>query len=34
MCESGFESLAERRKRKIINTAIDVAENSSHPLNR
>jgi hypothetical protein len=34
MCESGFESLAERRKRKIINTAIHVAENSSHPVNR
>jgi hypothetical protein len=28
------ESLAERRKRKIINTAIHVAENSSHPVNR
>jgi hypothetical protein len=24
----------ERRKRKIINTAIHVAENSSHPVNR
>jgi F0F1-type ATP synthase membrane subunit c/vacuolar-type H+-ATPase subunit K len=34
MCESGFESLAERRKRKIINTAIHVAENISHPVNR
>jgi hypothetical protein len=34
MCESGFESLAERRKRKIINTAIHVAENSSHQVNR
>jgi hypothetical protein len=32
MCESGFESLAERRKRKIM--AIHVAENSSHPVNR
>jgi hypothetical protein len=34
MCESGFESLAERRKRKIIITEIHVAENSSHPVNR
>jgi hypothetical protein len=34
MCESGFESLAEKRKRKIINKAIHVAENSSHPVNR
>jgi hypothetical protein len=34
MCESGFESLAERRKHKIINMAIHVAENSSHPVNR
>jgi hypothetical protein len=34
MCESGFESLAERRMRKIINTAVHVAENSSHPVNR
>jgi hypothetical protein len=32
MCESGLESLAERRKRKIINTGIHVAENSSHPV--
>jgi hypothetical protein len=28
-----IESL-ERRKRKIISTAIHVAENSSHPVNR
>jgi hypothetical protein len=28
------ESLAERRKRKIINTVIHVAENSSHPVNQ
>jgi hypothetical protein len=34
MCESGFKSLAERRKRKFINTAIHVAENSSYPVNR
>jgi hypothetical protein len=34
MCESGFDSLAESRKRKIINTAIHAAENSSHPVNR
>jgi hypothetical protein len=34
VCESGFDSLAERRKRKIINTAIHLAENSSHPVNR
>jgi hypothetical protein len=34
MCESGFESLAEIRKRKVINTAIHVPENSSHPVNR
>jgi hypothetical protein len=26
--------VAERRKRKIINTAIHVAENRSHPVNR
>jgi hypothetical protein len=34
MCESEFESLAEKRKRKIINTANHVAENSSPPVNR
>jgi hypothetical protein len=34
MGESEFESLAKRRKRKIINTAIHVAKNSSHPVNR
>jgi hypothetical protein len=34
MCESGFESLAERRKRNFINTAIHLTENSSHPANR
>jgi hypothetical protein len=27
-------NLAKRRKRKIINTTIHVAENSSHPVNR
>jgi hypothetical protein len=26
--------LAEKRKRKIKNTAIHVAKNSSHPVNR
>jgi hypothetical protein len=34
MFESGFESLAERRNRKIINTVIHVAENISHPVYR
>jgi hypothetical protein len=29
-----FCACAEPRKRKIINTAIHVAENSSHPVNR
>jgi hypothetical protein len=33
LCESGFESLAERRGRKPINTAIHVVENESHPVN-
>jgi hypothetical protein len=33
LCESGFESLAERRRRKTINTAIQVVENESHPVN-
>jgi hypothetical protein len=34
VCESGFENLAERRKKKFINTSIHVAENSSHRVNR
>jgi hypothetical protein len=34
MFETKFESLAERRKQKIIKTAIHVAKNSSHPVNR
>jgi hypothetical protein len=34
MCESRFESLVERRKRKFINKATHVAEKSSHPVNR
>jgi hypothetical protein len=33
LCESGFESLAERRRRKYINTAIHVVANESHPVN-
>jgi hypothetical protein len=33
LCDSGFESLAERRRRKTINTAIHVVENESHPVN-
>jgi hypothetical protein len=33
LCESGFESLPERRRRKTIHTAIHVVENESHPLN-
>jgi hypothetical protein len=33
LCESGFESLAERRRRKTINTAIHIVENESHPVN-
>jgi hypothetical protein len=33
LCESGFESLAERRRRKTIITAIYVVENESHPVN-
>jgi hypothetical protein len=34
LCESGFENLAEKRRRKIINMAIHVAENESHPVNK
>jgi hypothetical protein len=34
LCESGFENLVERRRRKIINTAIHVAENENHPVNK
>jgi hypothetical protein len=34
MCESGFESRVERRKRKMKNTAIHVAKNSSQPVNQ
>jgi hypothetical protein len=34
LCESGFENLAERRRRKIMNMAIHVAENESHPVNK
>jgi hypothetical protein len=34
LCESGFKNLAERRRRKIINMTIHVAENESHPVNK
>jgi hypothetical protein len=34
LCESGFENLAERRRRKTINMVIHVAENESHPVNK
>jgi hypothetical protein len=33
LCESGFESLSEMRRRKTINTAIHFVENESHPVN-
>jgi hypothetical protein len=33
MCESDFESLAERKRRKTINKAIHAVENKSHPVN-
>jgi hypothetical protein len=33
LCESGLESLAERRRRKTINTASHVVENETHPVN-
>jgi hypothetical protein len=32
-CESGFESLAERIRRKTINTTIHVVEHESHSVN-
>jgi hypothetical protein len=33
LCESSFESLAERTRRKTINKAIHVMENESHAVN-
>jgi hypothetical protein len=33
LCELVLESLAERRRRKTINTAIHVVANESHPVN-
>jgi hypothetical protein len=34
LCESGFEDLMERRKRKIIGMALHVAEEVDHPMNQ
>jgi hypothetical protein len=34
LCESGFEDLMERRKRKIIEMALYFAEEAQHPMNQ
>jgi hypothetical protein len=34
LCESGFEDLIERRKRKIIEMVLHVAEETKHPMNQ
>jgi hypothetical protein len=34
MCESGFKDLIERRKRKIIEMVLHVAEDAEHPMNQ
>jgi hypothetical protein len=33
-CESAFKDLMERRKRKIIELALHVAEEAEHPMNQ
>jgi hypothetical protein len=32
--ESGYENLTERRRRKLTNTALLVAEKENHPVNK
>jgi hypothetical protein len=34
LCESGFEDLIKRRKIKIIEMALHVAEEMEHPMNQ
>jgi hypothetical protein len=34
MFEFGFEDMIEQRKRKIIETALHVAEEAEHPMNQ
>jgi hypothetical protein len=34
LCESGYDNLDERRRRKLTNTALHVAENADHPVKK
>jgi hypothetical protein len=34
LCESRYENLTERRRRKLTNIALHVAENKNHPVNK
>jgi hypothetical protein len=34
LCESGYDNLDERRRRKLTNIALHVAENENHPVNK
>jgi hypothetical protein len=34
LCESGNENLDERRRRKLTNIALHVAENENHSVNK
>jgi hypothetical protein len=34
LCESGYDNLDERKRRKLTNIALHVAENENHPVNK
>jgi hypothetical protein len=34
LCESGYANLDERRRRKLTNIALHVADNENHPVNK
>jgi hypothetical protein len=34
LCESGFKNLTERRRKKVINTALHVVECVKNPINK
>jgi hypothetical protein len=34
LCESGYDNLNEKRRRKLTNIALHVAENENHPVNK
>jgi hypothetical protein len=34
LCESCYDNIDEKRRRKLTNTALHVAENENHPVNK